>query len=122
AAEGPVEPIAAPHGSKVLAGPPQHSLLELGKAPTPETLTHWFETVIAVQRAAAGSQEFYAQTARAIVSLVGLDRGLVILRRNGRWMVQARCPDNGDTLGREFSLTIVERVAKDRRTFFQTHA
>src|SRR5262249_47680004 len=49
-------------------------------------------------------------------------RGLVILSRNGRWMVQARCPDNGDTLGREFSLTIVERVAKDRRTFFQTHA
>ena len=87
---------------------PQASLLDLGKAPSPEKLMEWFETFIAVQRAAAGSPEFYQQTAEAVVKLVGLDRGMVILRapRSGpsaglggaaaganRWMVQARWQD-----------------------------
>ena len=123
--DGPLETIASPASLAVKAkagNVAQHSLLELGRTPTPETLAHWFETVIAVQRSAAGSPEFYAQTARAVVSLVGLDRGLVILKKAGRWMVQARCPEDGDTLGREFSLTIVDRVQKDRRTFFQSQA
>jgi adenylate cyclase len=122
-AEGPLETIASPHSSKILAGPAQHSLLDLGRTPTPETLTHWFETVIAVQRAAAGSQEFYTQTAKAIVSLVGLDRGLVILRRNGRWGAHARFPDDGaELVGREFSVTILDKVERERRTFFQSSA
>jgi len=30
------------------------------RSPSPETLAQWFETVIAVQRAAAGSPEFYS--------------------------------------------------------------
>src|SRR5207244_510561 len=34
---------------------PGRSLLPLSDAPTPEMLTRWFETVIAVQRAAASS-------------------------------------------------------------------
>ncbi len=122
-AEGPLETIASPHPSTVLGSPPQHSLLELGRTPTPETLTHWFETVIAVQRAAAGSQEFYSQTAKAVVSLVGLDRGMIILRRGGRWAAHARFPDDGAELrGREFSLTILEKVERERRTFFQSSA
>jgi adenylate cyclase len=97
------------------------SLLELGQSPDPETLTQWFETVIAVQRAAAGSPEFYEQTARAVVALVGLDRGLVVLRKGGRWMVQARYPDE-DVAGREFSVTVLQRVERERRTFFQSAA
>jgi adenylate cyclase len=110
-------PLMRPGGRDV----PQ-SLLELGSAPAPETLTHWFETVIAVQRAAAGSPEFYQQTARAVVNLVGLDRGLVILRRDGRWMVQARYPEDDNYPGREFSRTVLERVERERRTFYQTAA
>jgi adenylate cyclase len=95
------------------------TLMELGRSPSPETLAHWFETVIAVQRAAAGSQEFFQQTARAVVTLVGLDRGLVLLRREGRWMVQARYPEEARILGREFSMTALERVARERRTLYQ---
>jgi adenylate cyclase len=116
----PLQTVASPLGSKALADA-RGSLLALGRSPTPETLTHWFETVIAVQRAAAGSPEFYQQTARAVVDLVGLDRGLVILRRHGRWMVQARYPDR-DVLTREFSVTILERVRREGRTFFQSAA
>jgi adenylate cyclase len=96
------------------------TLMELGRTPSPETLAHWFETVIAVQRAAAGSLEFYQQTARAVVTLVGLDRGLVLLRRDGRWMVQARYPDEIRSSGREFSATTLDRVERERRTLFQS--
>ncbi|HZY89858.1 MAG TPA: adenylate/guanylate cyclase domain-containing protein [Gemmataceae bacterium] len=122
--EGPADEslrtVASPMMVKATARP-LHSLLELGQSPNPETLTQWFETVIAVQRAAAGSPEFYEQTARAVVALVGLDRGLVVLRRAGRWMVQARYPDE-DVAGREFSTTILARVERERRTFFQSAA
>jgi adenylate cyclase len=117
--EGPLETCASPLGPP---GSGEHkSLLALGWSPTAETLAHWFETVIAVQRTAAGSPEFYEQTARAVVELIGLDRGLVVLRRHGRWMVQARHPADDDKVrGREFSTTILDRVERERRTFFQT--
>jgi adenylate cyclase len=118
--DGPLETCASPLTSSRLAN--GQSLIDLGSTPAPETLAHWFETVIAVQRAAAGSREFYDQTARAVVALVGLDRGLVVLRRNGRWMVQARFPDENLDRGREFSATILDRVARERRTFFQSSA
>jgi adenylate cyclase len=95
------------------------TLMELGRSPAPETLAHWFETVIAVQRSAAGSQEFFQQTAQAVVTLVGLDRGLVLLRREGRWMAQARFPEEPRPLGREFSATTLERMERERRTLFQ---
>jgi adenylate cyclase len=116
--------VAPPVAPRTGAGLP--SLLALGRAPAPEMLAHWFETVVAVQRAAAGSPEFYEQTARAVVELVGLDRGLVLLRPQGRWMVQARHPDTDSwwqgPQGREFSLSVLERMERERRTFFQSTA
>jgi adenylate cyclase len=113
-----LQTIASPFPS-LIREPAHLTLMALGQSPSPETLAHWFETVIAVQRAAAGSPEFYQQTARAVVTLVGLDRGLVLLRHNGRWFVQARYPDDSGPVGREFSLTTLERVERERRTFFQ---
>src|SRR5215218_2541186 len=41
-------------------------------APTPEMLTEWFERLLHVQKAAAGSDEFYQQTAQAVVEIIGL--------------------------------------------------
>jgi adenylate cyclase len=112
-----LQTIASPLGYRT-AHASQRSLLDLGRSPEPETLTHWFETVIAVQRAAAGSLEFYQQTARAVVTLVGLDRGMVLLYRDGRWLVQARFQEEAHYSGREYSLTTLERVGRERRTFF----
>jgi adenylate cyclase len=114
-------------GLSVIAAPPRKvgdtvppGLACLGPAPAAETFTHWLETVIAVQRAAAGSPEFFAQTARAVVDLVGLDRGLVLLRQ-GRWIVQARsvAHETDAPAGREFSLTVLERMAAEHRTVYQ---
>src|SRR5207253_25677 len=80
-----------------------------------------FETLIAVQRAAAGSPEFYEQTAQAVVDLVGLDRGLVVLRRINNWEPVARAGKTQHS-GREFSLTILQQMVQERRTFFQSAA
>lgn len=158
-AEAPLETIAAPRSPKIIADSVMNktpiaetestmqtneqvqapSLLDLGEIPSADKLMNWFETLISVQQAAAGSPEFYQETARAVVNLVGLDRGLVILRAprkahagasvqvpssaiKERWMVQARYPDDDNYTGREFSMTILERVMNDRRTYFQSNA
>jgi adenylate cyclase len=115
-----LETIAQPFRSRSVPDVNQ-SLPRLGGSPTPETLAHWFETVIAVQRAAAGSPEFYDQTARAVVDLVGLDRGMVLLRRGATWEVAARTArENGGKP--EFSHTLLRYVIEQRRTFYLSSA
>jgi sigma-B regulation protein RsbU (phosphoserine phosphatase) len=94
----------------------------LGRSPTPETLAHWFESVIAVQRAAAGSTEFYEQTAGVLVDLIGLDRGLVLLARESGWEVAARKQVRDNVPGREYSVSVLRRVVEQRRTFFRSAA
>src|SRR5262245_31506134 len=108
--------------------PPRHprprdeadSLLRLGDSPSPERLASWFETVIVVQRAAAGSQEFYQQTAQAMIDLVGLDRALVLLRHGDAWKVAARAFRDEGGPGREVSGAVVRHVVAERRTFYQS--
>ncbi len=92
-------------------------LSSLGDAANAETLARWFETLLVVQRAAASSPEFYAQTARAVVDLVGLDCGYVLVRRGESWDVIAHCTAN-NTEGTGFSKTILKRVLDERRTYF----
>src|SRR5437588_8234612 len=126
ALDDPVKPeslatIAKPVRASKLLTEAKPTLLRLGDTPDPATLTNWFETVIAVQRAAAGSPEFYEQTAQAIVDLVGLDRGLVLLRRGNNWEPVARAGKTQHS-GREFSLTILQQMIQERRTFFQSSA
>ena len=86
---------------------------------TPERLTQWFETVISVQRAAAGSAEFYEETVKAVVQLVGLDGAQVLLRRGNEWEVAASCARrSGRPL--DFSRTALAHMVEERRTFFRT--
>jgi signal transduction histidine kinase len=95
-------------------------LLQLGDSPTPEQVTQWLEVVVAVQRASAASPEFYQQTADALVELVGLDRGLVLLRQGEAWEVVGRGFREDGGPGREFSHTVLRRVVAERRTFYQS--
>lgn len=109
-----IETIAQSMGPSSPAVP----LHELGETPGPEMLAHWFETLVSVQQAAATSAEFLDSTARAVVDLVGLDRGLVLLREQGHWVVGARFPvDMADRS--PFSSTIVNEVLRIRRTVFR---
>jgi signal transduction histidine kinase len=101
------------------AQPRPPSLLQLGASPTPVMLAHWLETIVAVQRAAAGSAEFYQQSAQALIDLVGLDRGVVLLRQGDAWKVVARAFEDEGGPGRDFSHTILDRVLQEKRTFFQ---
>jgi adenylate cyclase len=112
-----LQTISRPMQSLVGRAPPA-TLSEMGESPSPETLAQWFETLLTVQRAAAGSGEFYDETARAAVELVGLDRGLVLLRKNLEWEVAASHTTNA-RLGGDFSRKVLNGVLADKRTFFQ---
>jgi adenylate cyclase len=88
------------------------------EAPSAERLTRWFEALLGVQRAAAGSQAFYADTARAVVQLVGLDRGMVLLRRGDDWETTAsHSTKRGDT--QQFSRRVLAEVTQQQRTYYQ---
>jgi adenylate cyclase len=94
------------------------TLTELGDTPDVETLTHWFQTIASVQQAAADSEEFYHQTARAVIDLVGLDRGLVLLKKEEDWQVAAMHAVDRYA-GPSFSRGILDEVVRRRRTFYQ---
>jgi adenylate cyclase len=115
AGAGQLRTIAAP----VVVGSASRSLApRLGIAPAAEELTRWFESLIGVQRAAASSHDFYAQTARAMVELIGLDSGLVLLRRGNDWVTLASFPSQDDSEN-QFSRSILETVIREQRTFYQ---
>jgi signal transduction histidine kinase len=96
------------------------ALPTLDRMPSPEMLVRWFETAMAVLRAAPGTPEFFQQTAQALVDLVGLDRGLVLLLHGDAWQVMARAFRDEGGQGREFSYTILRHVVEEKRTFFQS--
>jgi adenylate cyclase len=88
-------------------------------APSTEKLAAWFETLLSVQQAAAGSAEFYEETAKAVVDLIGLDRGLVLVRRKEEWTVQAQCGEEAPG-PLPYSRTVLRNVLDSRQTFFQS--
>lgn len=119
--------------------PPEQAvrvLAELPDSPDLETLVRWFETLVTVQRSAATSSEFYFQTARAVVELVGFDSGLVVLRRGASWEVAAEHPGDSESptdgsrglmsparpRGRSVRLsqTVLDFVLRERRTFYES--
>ena len=98
----------------------QNSLASLGESPSPAVLAHWFETLLTVQKSAIGSAAFYQETARAVVDLVGLDRGLVLLRDDAdQWQVM-ESSIQGESAAASFSRSVLARVLAERRTWFQS--
>ena len=93
-------------------------LNQLGESPAPVTLAGWFETLLHVQQSAAGSSEFFAETARAVVDLIGLDRGLVLLHQDGDWKIQAEYGTRGRSSG--FSRTVVQNVLNRKQAILMT--
>ncbi|NLF69190.1 MAG: GAF domain-containing protein [Candidatus Anammoximicrobium sp.] len=94
------------------------SLNQLGDAPEAVTLAKWFETLLRVQQSAAGSNEFFAETARAVVELIGLDRGLVLLLQDGDWRIEAEYGKRKSAAG--FSRTVVQSVLQRRQSVLLT--
>jgi adenylate cyclase len=104
-------PVAAGSALRTLAP-------RLSSEPVAEEIARWFESLIAVQRAAASSPDFFAQTARAVVDLIGLDNGLVILRKDGEWADVACYPAHSNSASL-YSRSILDTVSRERRTFYQ---
>jgi signal transduction histidine kinase len=94
-------------------------LLSLEAPPSAEKLTTYFESVIALQQIPPGTKDYYDHITRMLVALIGLDRGLVLLRENHQWNVVARAYKDDGGGGRDFSQTILESLLRDKKTFFQ---
>lgn len=94
------------------------NLLSLGESTSVEEVVGWLETVVTVQKAGS-PQEYYQQTAEALVDRIGLDTGMVILREgDDGWRVVAGVSRVDRPLGRAFSYTILARVLDEKRTFY----
>ena len=93
----------------------------MGDAASFEQLTTALTELLSVQRSAVGSDAFYDETSLALVDLIGLDRGVVLLRhRQPDGVPLPAQHEMTDTL--DYSTSIVERVAAEARTFFSNHA
>ena len=108
--------------SRPIRGEPERpvaaSLGDIGESPAPETLTKWFETLLSVQRAAAGTAEFYQETARAVVEHIGLEMGMVLVRRGTGWETKAMHEAEGSKFTR-VSQAVLKQVLSERRTFYR---
>lgn len=114
--QSPLKTLAEPRARQ--PGQSVFRLPAIPETPAADMLAQWFETLLTVQRAVAGTDEFYQQTAQAVVDLIGLDRGLVLLRDGVEWKVAA-CHVASDELSANYSRSILHRVQQQGRTFFE---
>ncbi len=100
------------------ANPPNaQSLLALGTAPPVEQLVGWLEPVVSLHRA-KDANELYTQTARAMVDRIGLDTGAVLVCDGTTWKTVAFACRDSRTSGRPISHGLLQRVVKEKRTFY----
>ncbi|HEV3116916.1 MAG TPA: adenylate/guanylate cyclase domain-containing protein [Gemmataceae bacterium] len=86
--------------------------------PTLETLTVWLERVLALQEEAPDSPAFYQKAAQTMVDLVGLDMGLILLRRDESWSV-AGSHAADSMVAMKYSRTLLQHVLEKRQTVYQ---
>jgi adenylate cyclase len=85
---------------------------------SPLRLTQWLTTLFDLQLAAMGTNQFYAATAKALVELIELDRGMVLVREGSEWSVMSNQTRDQRT-ARAFSKTVVQHVVEQRRMLFE---
>jgi adenylate cyclase len=117
---GPLHTIAEPFQSRV-ADLDRPNLLALGESPAPLQVAEWMERVIALLQQTVDGAEFYDNTARALVELIGLDQGLVLLQSGDAWDIAALFGGAPGDAAR-FSRRLVGQVVAERRTFYQDPA
>ena len=96
------------------SGPP---LIDRSEAAKPEEIVGWLETVVNVQK--AGEREaFYKQAADALVTHIGLDTGLVLVKEGESWRVTTQVVRDDKQLGRAFSHALLNQALTGKRTFY----
>lgn len=113
-------PTVPRDGNNVYNTLPRHDgsvtrLNALQDAPSADQLTSWLETLLSVQQSAVGSEKFYEETAQALVDLIGMDRGLVLLRERGEWTVAAARSKRGEQRP-SYSKSILAKVLAEAST------
>lgn len=93
--------------------PPPREIDESGEI---GTALEWLERLIAVLRAATGSNEFYQEAATAIVNTIGLDSGMVLLRENGGWKPVARYSRTDET--GTHSEYVLDQIVAQKQTVY----
>lgn len=94
------------------------ALASLGESPAPIELARWFETLFEVLESAADSNEFYQSAARAIVDLIGLDIGLVLMRKGNDWQTVGSFSRNGGE-NASISRTVLREVVRQKITLYE---
>lgn len=94
-------------------------LFELGQSLNADQMSQWIEMLLRIQTAAITRNDFYQQAADAMVQLIGLNDGLVILKRQGLWQVAAQASSE-QASAPGFSQTVLTRVEQERATFFES--
>jgi adenylate cyclase len=93
----------------------------LNEGMDPEALIRWIQALLGVLQSAAGSTDFFARAARAIVDLVGLDSGRVLVREQDAWIEQA-CQTTASRFDVEQwqpSLQVLGKLLEEKKTFWQ---
>jgi len=85
---------------------------------SPLQLTQWLKTLFDLQLAALGTDHFYTATAQALVELIGLDRGIVLVREGADWRIMAN-QTAARRASRGYSRTVVQHVVEQRRMLFE---
>ena len=116
--------VAAPPGAPIHARPELNTLA--GDVPSMQidNLLRWLRSAMDVLQSAAGAEDFFAKAARAVVEMVGLDSAQVLLLQNGAWTQAASwtAPAAAGAPISEPSRHILERVSREKRTFWQKPA
>lgn len=86
-----------------------------------EAIVRWLQTTMVVLQSAASSEDFFAQAARAVVDLVGLDSGGVVMRERSAWRIQALESAAGVRREEDWqpSRQILTKVQDEKRTFWE---
>ena len=93
------------------------SVESLGVAPSSSTLHQWFESLGRLQRSIAGTNEFFAEAARAVLDPGGLDAGMILVYDQSEWSIAG-----SQFTSREsefwFRRSILDELLQTKRTIF----
>ncbi len=112
----------SPHELSVLNPQPRvptpQSVVLGPEASVQESLIECLQAVLFLECADAGSAEFYDQVASALVTLLGLDLGLVFAKDKDKFVVRGRSGSDMDATT-HFSNSLLRHVVQTRQTIYQ---
>ena len=115
----------APSAMRTFLGPRPSTLrLQRTDRLDAESTIRRLQAVMEVLQAAAGSWDFFVSAAKALVEIIGLDNGFVLLRHGDDWRPEAVHSATGEADAKSWmpSRGVLDRVARDRRTYWRNPA